>query len=138
MKIFIDTNILVYTIDSRDLQKRESARALLAGEQPNRFVISTQVLQEFYVVAVKKYNVPPLRAKKIVQSLAWMQVITITPELIERAIDIQILNELSFWDALIVAAAAAARCAELWTEDLGNGQQIAGVKVVNPMIVHSA
>lgn len=55
--------------------------------------------------------------------------------LIDDAIDCSVLNALSFWDALIVAAAAAAGCPTLYTEDLNNGQIILGVKVQNPLIL---
>jgi len=57
----------------------------------------------------------------------------VSTDLIHDAIDCSILNALSFWDALIVAAASAAGCSTLYTEDLNNGQIILGVKVENPL-----
>jgi predicted nucleic acid-binding protein len=55
-----------------------------------------------------------------------------TPELVERAVDVSILDRISFWNALIVAAAASSGCAELYSEDLNDGQVIQGVRVMNP------
>jgi predicted nucleic acid-binding protein len=52
--------------------------------------------------------------------------------LIERGIDISIISQISFWDALLIAAAESANCTELITEDLNDGQIINGVKIRNP------
>ena len=54
-------------------------------------------------------------------------------EEIERAIDLQILNQLSFWDALILSCAISANCHLLWSEDLSAGRTIAGVRIENPL-----
>ena len=56
----------------------------------------------------------------------------ITPDRILEAIDCSILNQISFWDALLIASASAANCGELWTEDLNPNQTISGVRIVNP------
>ena len=57
----------------------------------------------------------------------------ITPALIKEAIDCSIINRLSFWDALIIAAAESAKCERLWTEDLNHGQIVRGVRIENPL-----
>ena len=135
-KTFVDTNILVYSMDKHDLQKMKKSRSLLKKlKKEMHGVISTQVLQEFYVVATKRLHADPITVKDIIRSFENFEIITITPALIEDAIDCSILNMISFWDALIVSAAESARCAQLWTEDLNAGQIIRGVKVVNPFIV---
>jgi predicted nucleic acid-binding protein len=90
------------------------------------------VLQEFFVVATKKLGVDPLDAKGILESFENFEVVQITPHLIRSAIDTSVLNRLSFWDALIVAAAESAACELLVTEDLSDGQVIRGVRVTNP------
>ena len=76
----------------------------------------------------------PLAVKDIMNSFARFEVVSVTPEIINSAIDCSILNRLSFWDALIVAAAESAHCEYLWTEDLNAGQVIRGVKVENPLV----
>jgi predicted nucleic acid-binding protein len=132
MKTFLDTNILVYTMDPRDPVKQSKARALL-NSGGRIFAISTQVWQEFYVTVVGKCGVAPLKAKAILQSMGWAELTVVRQEEIERAIDLQILNQLSFWDALIISAAVSARCSVLWSEDLTAGQVIAGVRIENPL-----
>jgi predicted nucleic acid-binding protein len=134
-KFFVDTNILVYTLDQNDPVKQQTSRALLRqSPTQNNAVISTQVLQEFYVTATQKLRVSPLLAKNILRTLQKIETISITPALIEQAIDCSILNQISFWDALIAVSAESSRCEILLTEDLNNGQLISGVLVQNPFI----
>ncbi len=132
-KIFFDTNILLYSGDSQDPIKQAKARKVLTetSKSGNGF-ISTQVLQEYYVVEVKKFKRDPLAIKQILKIWRQFEVVTIIPSIIEEAIDISILNKLSFWDSLIVAAALFANCTQLITEDLHHGQIIRGLKIINP------
>ena len=134
-KIFIDTNILIYSIDRFDKTKQKNARALLKEIAANGTgVISTQVLQEFFVAATKKLNAAPLIVKEIINSFEKFEVIQVTVEMIKEAIDVSLLNKLSFWEALIVVSAETAKCAALLTEDLNAGQMIKSVKIINPFI----
>jgi predicted nucleic acid-binding protein len=134
-KVFLDTNFLVYAIDNRDVAKRNTARRLLRNLEPeSSAVISTQVLQEFYVAATRKLGVAPSIARGVVRLLANFEVVTVTPPLVERAIDHSIAHQLSFWDALIMAAAEAGECDVAWTEDWQSGREVAGVRVVNPFL----
>lgn len=130
-KIFIDTNILVYSVDKSDAVKRTSARNQLKSIK-NNGVISTQVLQEFYVAATKKLGVEPLLAKEIMHAFTNFEIVSISSDLIMQAIDCSILNKISFWDSLIVTAAESAHCNLIWSEDLNHNQIIRGVKVQNP------
>jgi predicted nucleic acid-binding protein len=134
-KVFLDTNVLVYQLDKRYLTKQRISREL-AREAAGRgeAVISTQVLQEFYVVATTKLKVDVVLAKAIMNRLCNMEVVTVTIELISQAADIHIQNNISFWDALIVAAAASANCEKVLTEDMNEGQTISGVKISNPYV----
>ena len=84
--------------------------------------------------ATKKLNIEPLTEKSMVHAFRNLEVVTIAPSMIEEAIDISILNKLSFWDALIIAAAENARCSTLLSEDLNHGQIIRGVIVINPFL----
>ena len=134
-KIFLDTNILVYTVDHNDPAKMNEARQVLADlRQDGSPVISTQVMQEFYVTVTQKLHVDPLMAKRMLGTFATLEKVLIDEELINEAIDCSILDQLSFWDALIVVSAKRARCTELWTEDLSHGQLLRGVKVQNPLL----
>jgi predicted nucleic acid-binding protein len=132
-KVFIDTNVLVYSVDRHDPVKQRVAREALRQIERDRCgVISTQVAQEFYVAATRKLGVEPLVAKEMVHALRRLDVVLVDMDLVGEAVDCSILNRLSFWDALIVVAAEKAGCAEVWTEDLNDGQAIRGVRLHNP------
>ena len=134
-KIFIDTNILAYAIDRREQKKRKKCASLLKSlEVKNQGVISTQILQELYVVGVKKLGMEPLVVKESLHLLENFEVVVVTPALIREAIDCHLLNKISFWDALVIVSAESARCEKLWTEDLNAGQVIRGVSVENPLV----
>ena len=133
-KVFLDSNILVYAQDAGSADKQGRSRELIARlAASGDGVISTQVMQEFFVSVTRKLGVPPLAAKAVLKTLTVFEIVTAGPELIHAAIDCSVLNAISFWDALILAAAASAGCATLWTEDLNHGQIIMGVKVQNPL-----
>jgi predicted nucleic acid-binding protein len=134
-KIFIDTNILVYTLDQKNIEKRDMARKIVKkvveSHQP---VISTQVIKEFYVVASTKLKADPIIVKNIIHNFHNMEIVNNDLELIEQAIDISILSQLSFWDSLIIAAAEKANCEYVLSEDLNSGQNYRGIKLLNPFI----
>jgi predicted nucleic acid-binding protein len=133
-KIFIDTNILIYSMDQFDPVKQKRSRALLKSLKNDlRGVISTQVLLEFYVAATRKLGAEPLVVKDIINSLERFETVIIVPDIIKEAIDCGIINQISFWDALIVTAAESANCEKLWSEDLNDGKVIRGVLIENPI-----
>jgi predicted nucleic acid-binding protein len=133
-KVFIDTNILVYCLDQSHSEKRDRCRYLIREViTEGRGVISTQVIQEFYVAATKKLGADPLLVKDIITSLERLETVVVTPAIIKEAIDCAIINRFSFWDSLIIAAAESAKCDSLWTEDLNIGQIVRSVRVINPL-----
>ena len=95
-------------------------------------MISTQVLQAFYVAATRKLEIEPLAAKQLLQGFKNLETVVVNPALVEEAIDCSILHQLSSWDGLMVASAASAGCEVLMTEDLNSGQVIRGVRIQNP------
>ncbi|MFH0919431.1 MAG: PIN domain-containing protein [Fibrobacterota bacterium] len=134
-KVFVDTHVLVYAFDQADSIKMKTARqCLYTLEKNGNGVISTQVLQEFYVALVQKLKVDPLSTKAVLHSFRHFETIQITSDLIEEAVDCSVLKKYSFWDSLIVVCAEQARCQTLWTEDFQHGQVVRGVKIVNPFI----
>ena len=134
-KIFIDTNLFVYSIDQKEPLKKDKAREILKkiieSHQP---VISTQVIKEFYVVATTKLTADQLIVKSIIHNFRNMEVVNNDIELIEQAIDISVISQLSFWDSLIIAAAEKANCEYVCSEDLNAGQTYRGVMVVDPFV----
>ena len=136
-KTFIDTNILVYGIDVGDPKKHKRAQSILRTlAEEGSGVISTQVMEEFYVVATRKLGVDPLKAKGMLHTFENLEIVTITPSHVKDAIDCSILNKISFWDAVIVVAAESAKCEKIWTEDLNSGQIINGVRIEHPLSAH--
>lgn len=134
-KIFLDANILLYAQDKDSAAKQRRSREVIAALAANGSgVISTQVLQEFYVAATRKLGVEPLAAKAVLGTFSIFEITQASPDLIDEAIDYSILNKISFWDALIVAAAAATGCATIYSEDLNPGQVIQGVRIENPLV----
>jgi predicted nucleic acid-binding protein len=133
-KIFIDTNIFVYTIDKYNQKKQKIARETIKNIVDNEIaVISTQVLQEFYNICTTKLHIDPLRVKEYVHNYNDnLEVVQNGSEIIERGIDISIISRISFWDALLIAAAEYSRSSEILTEDLNDGQIINGIKIINP------
>ncbi len=133
-KSFLDTNILIYQMDNRDVAKqrkcRELVRALVLRHEA---VISTQILQEFYVACTAKLKVKPILVKGMIHGFQNMEVLTVGSDLINEAIDTSIQYQISFWDSLVVVAAESAKCQYLVTEDLNEGQVIRNVKIQNPM-----
>jgi predicted nucleic acid-binding protein len=134
-RIFVDTNILIYAYDVTAGQKHAIASDILADLWNARLgVVSTQVLQEFFVNVVQKIQRPvDIRlAKDIVKDLLKWHVVVNNGESILEAIDIHDRYGYSFWDAMIIAAAIKGRAAVLMTEDLQDGQTIGGVSIKNP------
>ncbi len=137
-KIFLDTNVLVYACDQDEPGKRDTARDLLRNhDEDTSFCISTQVLQEYYVAATRKLNIEPLKAKDMIYSFRHMETAMVDPDDINRAIDGNILWQVSFWDALVIVTAQKLNCKTLFTEDLNDGQVFDFVTVVNPFREHA-
>jgi predicted nucleic acid-binding protein len=134
-RIFVDTNILIYAHDLDAVAKRKIAVAIVQElwEQQTG-VISTQVLQEFYVNVTRKISTPLSKGKArgIIENYRYWQVEENSPATILSASEIEERYMLSFWDALIIAAASNANAAKILTEDLSHGQIIAGILIENP------
>lgn len=133
MKVFFDSNILLYGVDDKEPTKQRQAQPLLvehyAAEQA---VISTQVLQEFYNIATGKLRIRTERAAQLVREYAGAQVVQVTPSLIFDAMARHERGGFSFWDALIVEAALLGGCSVLYSEDMQDGLKIAGLTIRNP------
>ncbi|HTT38838.1 MAG TPA: PIN domain-containing protein [Burkholderiales bacterium] len=135
MKVFVDTNVLLYRFDRDSPKKQQVAKAELRRLILERaIVLSTQVLQEFYVAATRKLKQPlePERAAAVVDYLVRLPLLQIGAVTVQRAIALHREHSISFWDALIVQTAIAAGADLLYSEDLQSGQQFEGVTVVDP------
>lgn len=133
MAVFLDTNILVYAEDADSAGKQAIAAALVAeGYLKGEVVISTQVMMEYYNVAVRKLKLEPAFAAQRLRLFAKFRTVSTTPQLVLAATDLHRLHSLSFWDAMILQAAITSGCDTLYSEDFNAGQIVSGVKIVNP------
>lgn len=132
--VFVDTNVFVYRHDDSVPAKQSRAEqwiAFLVESRAGR--LSYQVLQELYATLTRpRLNFDPSEARRIVQLLSAWQPLQIDLGILERAWQVQERRAVSWWDALIVAAAQASECPVLLTEDLQAGQVFDGVTVVDP------
>lgn len=134
-RIFVDTNVLVYAHDRAEVAKQPIAQALLEELWASRSgALSTQVLQEFYAVATRKFDPPLSRraAREIVALYGTWSLVEVDLPLILAASELEERHRLSFWDALVVEAARRSGATRLVTEDLQNGRTISGVRIENP------
>ena len=136
-KIFVDTNILVYAHDLAAGDRYTRAAAVIENLwNEETGVISTQVFKEFYITVTRKIANPldRARAREIIRNyLAWPVQVN-NAETVLWASEIEDRNNLSFWDALIVAAAQRLHADKILTEDMNHGQRIEGILIVNPFL----
>ena len=139
MASFIDSNVLVYAEASDEPTKRRTALTLLRHlKLDGNGVISTQVLQEFANVALRKMGLDANHVRAQLRAHQQFEVVQVTPIIINAAVDLHQTRSLSFYDALIVQAAITSGCDTLFSEDLNTGEVINGVKIVNPFMVKKA
>jgi predicted nucleic acid-binding protein len=136
-RIFVDTNILVYAHDLSAGERHDRASSIIIGLwEAETGVVSTQVFQEFYVTITRKIknSLKPAEAREIIRNyLSWPFQIN-DPETTILASEIGEKNGLSFWDALIVAAAFRLQAKKIITEDLNHGQIIERILIENPFL----
>jgi len=134
-KIFIDTNILIYAYDRTAGKKHVIARDILLGLWDSGLgVVSTQVLQEFFVIVTRKIPNPLTvrKAKEIVADFLKWQVVINDGESILTAIELVEKHHFSFWDSLIIDAALKSDATVLLSEDLSHGRTVNGLRIKNP------
>ena len=131
---FVDTNILLYAISTQaeEAEKNRKAKAILSDPD---LTLSVQVLQEFYVQATRPTRTDPLthqEATALIQYWLRHRIVPLTVQILQDALAIKSRYQTSYWDAAILAAAASAGCAQLFSEDLNPGQHYNTVRVINP------
>ena len=134
-RTFVDTNVLIYAHDVDAGRKHDVAKAVLRDLWAERAgVLSTQVLQEFYVNATRKLKKPLARqeARSVVETDAAWCVEGITPADVSMAFQLEDRARVGFWDALILAVAVRSGARRVLSEDLNAGQKIAGLTIHNP------
>jgi predicted nucleic acid-binding protein len=133
--VFVDTNVLVYARDAAAGEKQTVAHQWMDHLWRTRDGrLSFQVLKEFYVTVTAKLHpgMDAAAARRDVRALNAWRPVPIDAPLMESAWLVQDRYGLPWWDALIVSAAQAADCPYLLSEDFQDGQDLGGVRVVNP------
>jgi predicted nucleic acid-binding protein len=139
-RVFLDTNILLYAkIDDGSDKHSKCHRLLTTTLVGSEIVVSTQVLNEYYVNANKK-NIPPAEIQNtIFQFISDFEVIPLTKELISKTFHILNRYKFSYWDSSIISAALEGNCDLLFTEDMQDGQIINdSLRIINPMLHDSS
>lgn len=131
---FVDTNVLLYAISRapEDQKKADCANALLDA---GHVALSVQVLQEFYVQSTRETRADRItheQAARLIDSLLVFPVADITTGVVLAAMATRERFRISYWDAAIIEAARSLGCEVVLSEDLGDGQDYAGVRVENP------
>ena len=135
VEAFVDTNVLLYAASTSpdETDKRERARTLLAGTQ---WGLSVQVLQELYVnlIRPRREAMTHENAVALIRVLLRRSLVASDRALLLKALMLKQRYQLSYWDAAIVAAARCLNAPVLYTEDLNDGQDYDGVRVINPFL----
>jgi predicted nucleic acid-binding protein len=135
MRTLFDTNVLVYLFDVDAPRKRQKAHDLVRGHAASGDVLlSTQVLQEFYVAVTRKLAKPLAvdTALAALRQLAVLPIVQVDSRLVLEAARRSQELQLSFWDTLIVQAAIEGGASRLLSEDLQHGRRVDGVTIENP------
>jgi len=134
-KIFLDTNVLIYAYDVSAGERREKAEKILVDLwESGQGLLSTQVLQEFFVSVTRKIPHPLAlkAAKQIINDLLSWDIVVNDGDSILEAIELHSSHKYSFRDSLIIQAAIKGGASLLLSEDLSGGQSIRGVTIKNP------
>jgi predicted nucleic acid-binding protein len=134
---FVDTNVLVYALAADDARRSHVAQKLVRELMAARvFQTSTQVLQELFVTITRKVRTPLAaeQALRYLDQIAAWPVAVLDYGAVRDAIELSVSHTLSFWDAVILIAAARSGAKRLYTEDLQDGRTILGVDIVNPFL----
>jgi len=137
VRTFVDTNILVYAYDLDAGEKYTVAKEIVSDLWNSRTgILSTQVVQEFYVTLTRKIPSPlkKTQARRIIGNYLSWDVALNDGRTILQASEIEETYNISFEDAMIISAAYTKNASLLLTEDLNSGQQIEGIRVLNPFI----
>jgi predicted nucleic acid-binding protein len=136
VRSFLDTNVVIYAFDQLSPAKCEVARRLITdGAVSKQTFISYQVVQEFVNVALRGFKITVSRwdlETFMVGALFPMMAVSSSPALMIEALRLQAADNISWYDALIVAAALQARCQLLLSEDLQHGRRFGALTVSNP------
>ena len=131
---FVDSNVFVYAIDKNATAKQKKARRIVADAfaASATYRISSQVLAEFSSVCIRKLGMATPLLLSLLSEMGKISHVAIDNALVSRAVEIQGIYGIQYYDAQIVAAAERLGCSSILTEDLNDGQMYCGIMAVNP------
>ena len=131
---FVDSNVFVYALDKNATSKQKKARRIVTDAFAARatYRISSQVLAEFSSVAIRKLGIGTPLLLSLLAEMGKISHVAIDNALVSRAVEIQGIYGIQYYDAQIVAAAERLGCSSILTEDLNDGQMYCGITAVNP------
>lgn len=135
MRSLLDTNLLVYADAADEPIKQRLALALITAlRSDGSAVLSTQVLQEYVNVALRKLRLPQALIRERIAFYRRFEMVPASADLVAGALDLHVLHGLSFYDALIVQAAVVSGCQRVLSEDMQHAAVYGGVRIENPFI----
>jgi predicted nucleic acid-binding protein len=137
-RFFLDTNIFAYSFDSGASAKQKQARDLiLHGIKTRKAVVSYQVVQEFFNLALRKFPHPMnvAEAEQYLQTVFQpLLAVQSSRALFSQALRLEDKHRLSWYDSLIVAAAIESQCTILYSEDMHDGHRFGELQIKNPFL----
>ncbi len=137
-RFFLDTNIFVYTFDAQaPVKAKKSAHLIRRAADTGEGIISYQVVQEFFNVALRRFAQPMIAAEAeqyLITILRPLLAVHSSPAIYFAALRIAEKHRTSWYDSLIVAAALEGQCGKLYSEDLQHGRKIEGMRIENPFV----
>ena len=131
---FVDSNVFIYAVDKAVSAKQKKARGIVADvfADGSAYRVSSQVLAEFSSVAVRKLGMATPILLALLAEMGKIAHVAIDNALVSRAVEIQGIYGIQYYDAQIVAAAERLGCSSILTEDLNDGQMYCGITALNP------
>ena len=131
---FVDSNVFIYAVDKAVSAKQKKARGIVADvfADGSAYRVSSQVLAEFSSVAVRKLGISAPILLALLAEMGKIAHVAIDNALVSRAVEIQGIYGIQYYDAQIVAAAERLGCDSILTEDLNDGQMYCGITALNP------
>ena len=135
-RFFLDTNIFVYTFDANaPVKARKAVRLVRAAIDTGNGIVSYQVVQEFFNVALRRFA-QPMGVTEAEQYLITvfrpLLAIHSSPALYVEAMRIAGKYRLAWYDSIVVASALECHCDTLYSEDFQHGREFEGLRIENP------
>jgi len=129
----LDTNILIYAVDAREGRKRALAARIIAAAAGLDCPLALQVVGEFYAAATAKLKLTPRdAAARAAQLIAGFESFGYSIHAVRAALDEASKGRFSYWDGVLLAAAAEAGCTTIFSEDMADGARFGSIVVANP------